>query len=1354
MYELANYQGYFSRYTGQRRKIAFVVALAGMLAAALLPLLSSRPTNSVPAGKASAEIAGLPLSFEPNAGQTDPSVRFMAHASGGTLFFTPSRVVLALAGTRDQGLGTKSGTAKHSTNPQSQIPKPLSIEFVGANPSTEIQNGEALPGKVNYLRGNDPSAWHRNLPTYAGIGYHDLYAGIDLNYSGTGGDLKGTYTVAAGADPSQIRWRYDGAKGTTKAQSVATTLDTAGNLQIELNSALNTPHSTLTEHAPLAWQEIDGKRVAVSVSYRLNADGTIGFELGAYDHAKPLTIDPTITYSTYLGGFYGDGAASIELDSGGNIYVGGTTSSSDFPMAGNPYQPIYGGGDYDMFASKISPNGSSLIYSTFVGGGDWDVGGLAGVDAAGIATLGGWTTSDDFPTTPGAYQTEYAGTGDVAVAKLSADGSDLIFGSYWGDAGVDESDGFAVDSAGNTYFTGYWIPGFSFWAFVAALSPDGSQQLFRRNLGGSVPGPGDENANTSGFGVAVDGSGNIYVTGYTRAADFPTTPGAYRTSIEAFEDGFMTKLSPMAQSIIYSTYIPGGVSDYPYDIAIDQSGNAYITGNTSSSDYPTTPGVFQSSCGDPRCAFITKLNPAGSALVYSSFLGGPDFYFETEDYGFVVRVNQAGNAYVGGYTSAPDFPVVNSIQATLHGPYDGFLTKFNLAGTGVEYSTYLGGSAGDSIEGITLDGLGHVYIAGSSSSTDFPVVNPLQPTNHGGGDAIIAVISEEGAVTATPTPTRTGTPPTATATPNPCGGVTPWRTETPMPIAHSNSAAAVLNNQLYVIGGASNSPTPVRYTQKFDPSSNSWSNRAAYPNGLGLAYQQAVAVDGKIYTVGDTYQPSQSFIEMYDPVTDNWSRKATLPEPLQIGALAAYSGKVYIIGGQVPGQYPSSHVYEYDPVTDTFTSKAPMPTGQAEIGAAVIGNRIYAVGGWQYIHYVYDPAANSWSTIATPPTPTFSFPAVFAFNGELWVIGGYDNWTRRGYPPGQEVQIYNPLTNSWRYGPILNQPRYYSTAAGVINGRAYLVGGIDLNSNNYPYDYLNSMESITYLPCTTATPGTPTAIVTPPTITPTRTGTVVIASPTGTGVSQPSSTPTGGVPASATATAHGQPSSTATAHATTLIPTATPTTCTVTFSDVPSDSPFYPYVRCLACRGILSGYNDGTFRPGNDVTRGQLSKIVSNSAGFQEVIPDSRQTFTDVPSSNPFYLWIERMVAHDVITGYQCGGPNEPCDAQNRPYFRWGANATRGQISKIVSEAKGFGDEVPPSQQTFTDVPSSNTFWLWIERLAERGVMSGYQCGGTNEPCDPQNRGYFRWYNNATRGQTAKIVSNTFFPGCSVANKP
>jgi hypothetical protein len=214
-------------------------------------------------------------------------------------------------------------------------------------------------------------------------------------------------------------------------------------------------------------------------------------------------------------------------------------------------------------------------------------------------------------------------------------------------------------------------------------------------------------------------------------------------------------------------------------------------------------------------------------------------------------------------------------------------------------------------------------------------------------------------------------------------------------------------------------------------------------------------------------------------------------------------------------------------------------------------------------------------------------------------------------------------------------------------------------------------------------------------------------------------------------------------------PPPSPTHCVTTFSDVPEGSVFYPSVRCLTCMGITSGYSDNTFRPGNDVTRGQLSKIVANAAGYSEAI--GTQSFQDVPVGSTFHLFIERMAIRGIIGGYPCGGANEPCiPSQNLPYFRPGNNATRGQIAKIVSNAVGFTST--PNEQIFEDVPPSSLFYDWIQRLAAIGVMGGYRCGGPGEPClPPQNRPYFRSYNNATRGQTAKIVTNSFFPNCNPA---
>jgi photosystem II stability/assembly factor-like uncharacterized protein len=213
-------------------------------------------------------------------------------------------------------------------------------------------------------------------------------------------------------------------------------------------------------------------------------------------------------------------------------------------------------------------------------------------------------------------------------------------------------------------------------------------------------------------------------------------------------------------------------------------------------------------------------------------------------------------------------------------------------------------------------------------------------------------------------------------------------------------------------------------------------------------------------------------------------------------------------------------------------------------------------------------------------------------------------------------------------------------------------------------------------------------------------------------------------------------------------PVATATPCTIRFTDVDQNNPFYGFIRCLACRQVVSGYADGTFRWGNDVTRGQLAKIIAGAADLQNAIPSTQQTFSDVPHANTFWLFIERLSSVGAIAGYACGGAGEPCDPQQRPYFRWEARATRGQISKITAVTAGWNGPIPTTRQTFTDVPPANAFWLWIEELASRQIIAGYNCGGAGEPCDPQNRPYFRWGNNATRGQMSKIAAESFFPGC------
>jgi hypothetical protein len=377
----------------------------------------------------------------------------------------------------------------------------------------------------------------------------------------------------------------------------------------------------------------------------------------------------------------------------------------------------------------------------------------------------------------------------------------------------------------------------------------------------------------------------------------------------------------------------------------------------------------------------------------------------------------------------------------------------------------------------------------------------------------------------------------------------------------------------------------------------------------------------------------------------------------------------------------------------------------------------------------YDPATDTITTTASLPNVTAETRAVTIF-GEMWVLGG----GRNAPNPSSNVQIYNPGTNTWRAGPSFVLGRRNFPADTDSAGNIYLAGGY---APTAPTDNMEIYHQgvACGTPSPTVAPATSTSSSTPSVVpgTSTRTATSVatgVASATSVSTSVATGTATTGI-------------ATGTAVSTTVPPTAT--VCPFQFSDVPATNTFYSQIRCLACRGIMGGYSDGTFRPNNDITRGQLSKIVANSAKFTE--PISGQTFEDVPPNSTFYQYIERMVNRRIITGYPCGGPFEPCGSENRPYFRPNANATRGQISKIVSEAANIRDV--PEGQTYQDVPAENTFYVWIERLTSRGVMSGYPCGTMpSEPCGTSGKPYFRPNNNATRGQTSKIVANTFFPGC------
>jgi hypothetical protein len=541
-----------------------------------------------------------------------------------------------------------------------------------------------------------------------------------------------------------------------------------------------------------------------------------------------------------------------------------------------------------------------------------------------------------------------------------------------------------------------------------------------------------------------------------------------------------------------------------------------------------------------------------------------------------------------------------------------------------------------------------------------------------------------------------------------------WHHETGLPTGRSRGAAVAFpqNGRIYVLGGEYNNGSTGMPVEEFDPLAHTWTQRANLQTGVSNV--GAAVIGDAIYIpggYGGTPPAVRTTLQVYNPLQNLAGTITTdpLPAPRFGAGVAALNGKLYVIGGMDEALVAHSTVFEYDPTRPAgsrWQTRAPMPTARVYLGAAALGGLVYAVGGipgnFTDLATVeaYDPGANTWTTRQPMSTPRGGLAVVGVEGGApgcggyLFALGGgWANYTAA-------AERYDPAANAWE--PITALPVARRTLFATYSPSTYAL----IAAGGWDGTYSSRVDSIH---CSG-------------------------------GLQPPTPTPT--VP---------------------VTPSPMPS-CTIAFADVPVDNTFYPFVRCLACQGIVSGYacggtgepcnptNDPYFRPNAYVTRGQLAKIVSESAGFSEEVPPSQWTFTDVPYGSTFWLWVERLANREVMAGYACGGPGEPCDSENRPYFRPGAGATRGQLTKIVSNSANFTDTIPPDQYSFTDVPPTHTFWLYVQRLLlnRPGVMAGYACGSDPaEPCDPQDRPYFRPNNPLTRGQTAKIVGTTFFPACN-----
>ncbi|MEA2176200.1 MAG: hypothetical protein QOD00_3792 [Blastocatellia bacterium] len=1006
---------------------------------------ASTPAQVSPDGRARlAEAYGkLPMSFEANRGQAGQEVKFLSRGQGYNLLLTSTEAVLDLhksvtaqeAGTKSavEGESQKGGRAslEHSI---------VRMRLRGARTDAQVAGVEEQAGKTNYFIGNEPEKWRKNIPTYAKVRYQEVYKGVDLLYYGNQRQLEYDFIVAPGADPNSITLEFQGIKGRE--------LNRQGDL------SLKTEGGDVSLHRPIVYQEVGGERREIASRYVLRGNQAVGFQISEYDESRPLVIDPVLVYSTYLGGNGNDQAFGIAVDSGGNAYLTGQTSSTNFNVV-NPAQAT-NGGFYDVFVTKLDASGSAIIYSTYLGGGDTDIGYRIAVDASGNAYLTGSTWSVNFPTANALHSTPSGGS-DAFVAELNSAGSTLLYSTYLGGSSYDTGLDIAVDAVGYVYVTGeadsrdfpvhnalqpikdgkllfkssngasnwsvsdtglvassinhlvvdpssssnvyaaadngiykstdgggswaaagkgqtstpvthlaidpsnssiiyatttngiykstdagaHWnainnglyfpyaqvltidptnpstlytainfgggfyksadggnlwtrldtdyynnfestsyfyalsvdpntpaniylgtdkglyksVNGGSAWtfggtglpffssvydlaidrtnpqtiyaavfgsvyksvngganwsttmdtqtpmpqiaalaidpanssiiyagtkgggvlkstdagatwnpsntglaafnintlaisasnsatlylgssggadAFVSKLYPAGSSQIYTTYLGGD--------GSDFGNAITIDSSGDAYIAGNTSSNNFPTMNALQPAKAETVSyDAFVTKLNPTGSALIFSTFLGGNSFDVARDIALDPSGNIFLTGSTLSSNFPSV-GAFQSVKGDQfnYDAFVTKLNSSGNAISYSTYLGG-----NSEDMAYSIAVDSASNAYVTGSTRSTNFPVLSAAQPTKNdfSYKDAFVTKITSAGSILGYSTYLGGNGDDTGRSIALDSSNNVYVAGIAGSTNFPTVNPMQATYNGSFDAFVTKFS-------------------------------------------------------------------------------------------------------------------------------------------------------------------------------------------------------------------------------------------------------------------------------------------------------------------------------------------------------------------------------------------------------------------------------------------------------------------------------------------------------------------------------------------------------------------------------------------------------------------------------------
>ncbi|HEX5397760.1 MAG TPA: SBBP repeat-containing protein, partial [Verrucomicrobiae bacterium] len=638
--------------------------------------------------------SGQALFFESNQGQVDSPAQYVARSQDSLFLISPDAAQVVLC---------------RRTAPHTFTTREVRMQFAGAGGDAKISGVEALSGKINYLVGKDPARWHTDVPAYARVNVGSLYPGVSLDYYGNQRQLEYDLTVAPGADSGVIAMHFDG------ADELA--VNPAGELVLSLGN------NEILQRKPVIYQTINGLRTAVEGGYKILDARTVAFHVGSYNTNLPLVIDPILSYSTYFGETAADIAWKVAVDTNGFVYVAGQTLSAKLATTGT-FQTNYAGGSFtgDAFVAKFSNSGSNLVYCTYLGGSQDDFASALAVDPAGNAFLTGFTDSPNFPTTNAIYPNilghafpQNFFNGNAFVTELDATGSRLVYSTYLGGGGT----------------------------------------IFYANSG------------DAGTGIALDAAGNVYVTGYTTSTNFPVVnPLSYQLAgstnlvlnrLAGYYNAFLSKLGPGGTNLLYSTYFGGTNYDIAEGISVDAAGNVYLAGFTDSTNFPTTAGAMQPVLGSftnkypVYNAFAAKFAQSSAtnlALVYSTYLGGTN-----NDLAYGVASDAAGNTYVTGAATSPNFANTSSFHSELTNNTSGsilrtnaFLVKFGPAGSLI-YSALFGGNSIDVASSVAVDSSGDAFICGGTTSTNYPAVNAapyFAATNSGGSDVFVTRFNASG----------------------------------------------------------------------------------------------------------------------------------------------------------------------------------------------------------------------------------------------------------------------------------------------------------------------------------------------------------------------------------------------------------------------------------------------------------------------------------------------------------------------------------------------------------------------------------------------------------------------------------